>query len=311
MLESAEVLGACDRIAEFVRRALEESGRSGIAVAMSGGLDSTVTAALCVRGVGAERVKGFFLPEREGPAEDRTDAELAARWLGVRLDTHDMTKALDALGVYDFVLSKVPGEFLRAAVVRAAYGLRRLVSREDPLEGGQRGSRSAVVSRSAAHFKARHRMRMVFLYFRAERENLLVAGAANRTEKLTGIYTRFGVDDCADIMPVAGLYRTEVLRAAEALGVPERIRGKTPAPGIIPGVRDKYVYLLDLESGVLDRVLEELVAGGETAAVAGRLGLPQARVERVAAAMRAAQELRGLPREAGPHGRNPRPESRP
>lgn len=295
MIEPGEAARVCDRITAFVRNSLEESGRSGVAVAMSGGLDSSVTAALCVRGVGADRVTGFALPEMEGPPEDLADADLVARWLGIKLETYDVTRALRELGVYDFLLSRLPGDALRAAVVRAAYGLRRLMSDEDPLTGVLSGSRSAVVARASAHFKARHRMRMVFLYFRAERMNLLVAGAANRTEKLTGIYARFGVDDCADIMPLAGLFRTEVLRLADPLEIPARIRSKTPAPGIIPGVKDKYQYLLGLESSRLDAVLEGLDSGSPPWEVAARSGIEVEHVERIASVMAAAGSMAAIP----------------
>jgi NAD+ synthase len=297
VIEARDAPCICDRIAAFVRDSLESSGRSGVAVAMSGGLDSSVTAALCVRGVGADRVTGFALPEREGPPEDLDHARLVASRLGVRLETYDITRALDDLGVYDFVLSRLPGEALRAALVRAAYGLRRLTSGEDPLLGSLGGSKSPAVSRASAHFKARHRMRMIFLYFRAERMNLLVAGAANRTEKLTGIYSRFGVDDCADIMPIAGLLRTEVGRLAEALDVPAEIRSKTPSPGIIPGVKDKYQYLLGLESGALDAVLEGLASGASREEVARRCGVDVEQVSRVASVMAAAAQIAATPLE--------------
>jgi len=136
---------------------------------------------------------------------------------------------------------------------------------------------------------------MVFLYFRAERMNLMVAGAANRTEVLTGIYSRFGVDDCADIMPVGGLLRTEVLRLAEHLDVPAYIRSKTPAPGIIPGVTDKYRYLLGLDSHVLDEMLEALDSGAAPADVAAGTGVDIGDVERVVAAMAAARAMRAVP----------------
>jgi NAD+ synthase len=138
---------------------------------------------------------------------------------------------------------------------------------------------------------------MVYLFFRAERRNLLVAGAANRTEKLTGIYSRFGVDDCADIMPIGGLYRTEVLRLAEALDIPTRIRSKTPAPGIIPGVRDKYVYLLGRASDRLDPILEDLVSGASPAEVAERHGIETDHAQRIASIMATAEALRSTPRE--------------
>jgi NAD+ synthase len=297
MLAKDRAAEVCDEIAAFVRSSLEKTERSGIAVAMSGGLDSSVTAALCVRGVGADKVTGFSLPEREGPPKDVDDTEFMAQRLGIKLDTYDISSALGDMGVYDFVLSRLPGEALRAAIVRTAYGVRRMISDEDPLAGGLGGSKSAALSRASAHFKARHRMRMVYLFFRAERRNLLVAGAANKTEKLTGIYSRFGVDDCADIMPIAGLYRTEVLALANELEIPDRITSKPPSPGIIPGVKDKYVYLMGLPSDRLDEVLEAFESGASRPEIASRHGLDGEHVERIAAIMQEARDMKKIPLE--------------
>jgi hypothetical protein len=154
-----------------------------------------VTAALCVRGVGPERVVGLALPEKEGPPGDVNDAEVVARWLGIRLERHDMTRALREMGAYDFPISRVPGHALRAGVVRAAYGLRT----------------------------------------------------------------------------------------------------KTPAPGIIPGVTDKYRYLLGLESERLDRVLEGLAAGSAPEEVAARCGIEAEHARRIACVVAAAARMAAVP----------------
>ena len=278
----------------FIREALEGSPREGIAVGLSGGLDSTVTTALAVRAVGPENVTAFLMPEREGPRDDTTDGLFVAEWLKIEATTADVTAALDGLGVYDFLLSKLPGP-ASEALVRVMYVTRRVFGRQHPLVESLSGSPSRFVHKAAAHVKIRHRMRMVALLFEAEKRNLLVAGAANRTEKLTGIYTRFGVDDCADIMPIGNLYRTEVLDVARALGVPDRITAKPPAPGIIPGVRDKYVYFLGLSAEEVDAALIGLESGGSPDDVAERLGLDAGPVRRLAVVREAAAGLRELP----------------
>jgi len=283
-----------ERVIGFIRRALDDSPRTGVAVGLSGGLDSTVTTALSVRAVGPDHVTAFLMPEREGPPQDRDDGRFVADWLGIESVTVNITAALDGLGVYDFLLSKLPSP-ISEGLVRFSYQARRLLARDDPLVESLTGSPNPAVYKAAAHFKVRHRIRMVALLFEAEKRNLLVAGAANRTEKLTGIYTRFGVDDSADIMPIANLYRTEVLEAARALGVPDRILSKPPAPGIIPGVRDKYRYLLDLPAEDVDRTLEALEEGATPDEVARRLSLAEEPVRRVARIRREARRLRELP----------------
>jgi NAD+ synthase len=295
MLDESGVRNSIKSIEHFIRSAVEDSSRSGVAVGLSGGLDSTVTAALGAAAIGPERVMSFFLPEREGPDEDAEDARRVAEWLHIDLVERDVTNALDDLGVYDLVLSKLPGDLLRKALVRVVYGLRGLLPGADPFIDAQEGRAVAPIAGATAGFKARHRMRMVYLFFEAERRGLLVAGTANRTERLTGIYTRFGIDDCAHLMPIGSLYRTDVLAVARALGVPEEISSKPPSPGIIPGVTDKYDYLLGLTSDVLDSVLEAVVRGEEPAAAARRLSVEPKTVARVAQLVRHAAGLRDLP----------------
>ena len=153
-----------ERITEFIARSLEESPRTGIAVGLSGGLDSTVTSALAARAVGAESVTTFLLPEREGPRDDTGDGLFVSDWLGTPCVRVDVTAALDCVGVYDFLLSKLPAP-ASEALVRLAYESRRLFSSQDPLVASLTGSPSPFVHKAAAHVKIRHRMRMVTLLF--------------------------------------------------------------------------------------------------------------------------------------------------
>ena len=52
-------------LAEFLRRSVDELEREGVVLGLSGGLDSSVVAALCARAMGPEKVLALMLPERD------------------------------------------------------------------------------------------------------------------------------------------------------------------------------------------------------------------------------------------------------
>jgi NAD+ synthase len=82
------------------------------------------------------------------------------------------------------------------------------------------------------------RVRMCYNYLLANDEKLLVLGTGNRSEMLVGYYTKYG-DGGVDILPIGGLYKTEVREVARELGVSEDIVGKTPTAGLWEGQTDE------------------------------------------------------------------------
>lgn len=89
---------------------------------------------------------------------------------------------------------------------------------------------------AASNVKAR--MRMVTLYYFAQKHDMLVVGSSNKSEFMTGYFTKYG-DSASDILPLASFYKTEIYELAEALGVPERIRTKSPSAGLFEGQTDE------------------------------------------------------------------------
>jgi NAD+ synthase len=280
------------RIEQFVREAVEGRGTDGVLVAVSGGLDSSTTACLCVRAVGTERVVGLFMPERDGPPEDEVRAGRVAEWLGLRLESVDITAHLEALGACRTVLDRLPGRKARSLAVgaasRAGHAFRRLGLAGPGGVGGGTGAGRRVLAAAAA----RHRVRMVTAFLWAQERNLLVAGCANRTEKEAGLFVRFGVDHCADIMPIAPLYRTEVLGLAAHLGVPTEVLEARPDPGLLPGAADKYRFFLRADAAQVDLVLAGLAAGAAPAEIAEAHGLSRGVVERVCRAAESSEHMR-------------------
>lgn len=82
------------------------------------------------------------------------------------------------------------------------------------------------------------RLRMIILYYHANKHNGFVIGTTNRSEYLTGYFTKFG-DGACDVEPILHLYKHEVMEAARLLGVPASIIGRKPSAGLYPGQTDE------------------------------------------------------------------------
>ncbi len=94
---------ACREIEAFVRVEVRRLGKRGVVIGLSGGLDSTVCAYLCVHALGRRRVLALTLPERDSHPDNTRDAEEVARTLGLRVERVDLGPILARLGVYDIV----------------------------------------------------------------------------------------------------------------------------------------------------------------------------------------------------------------
>ena len=68
----------------------------------------------------------------------------------------------------------------------------------------------------------RARIRTNILYYYANAKNLLVLGSSDKSEHLIGYFTKFG-DGAADIVPIISLYKLQVRKIAEFLGVPKNV----------------------------------------------------------------------------------------
>lgn len=83
-------------LTSFIRDAVETSGTQGVVVGLSGGVDSSLSAALAARALGPERVHGFLLPYRTSSPESERDARAVAGHLGVSHRVIDISPMVDA-----------------------------------------------------------------------------------------------------------------------------------------------------------------------------------------------------------------------
>lgn len=254
------------RIMEFISRFVEERGASGVALGLSGGLDSAVVAALCVRAISKERVHALLLPERDSSPESVADAKALSEQLGIEHRVFDMTAALTELGCYERAASDVTkfGGGTRAAV-RIFPGLARKGYLTHIKGGGGTQFRQFL-----AFHRIKHRLRMVTVYREAEERNLTVATCANRTEYETGFFVRYG-DDSGDFAPIKHLYKTQVFMLGRYLGLPESILDKQPSPDLFSGMKDEEIMGISYE--VLDTVLWGLASGLDGKGIEERFGI--------------------------------------
>jgi NAD+ synthase len=252
------------RIEQFIRRGLNDYQRDGVLLGLSGGIDSAVVANLAVRALGAGRVAVLLLPERDSSPSSKADALLEIARLGVKYREVSITPMLAALGIYDLLPLQILGiRQVKSAVVRQQHGKQAEALGETPFRAGLLGTRDLgepkrLIDAGNAYARAKHRLRMVTLYYYADQENRLVLGTTNRSEAETGFVVKWG-DNVADIEPIVPLYKTQVRQLAAYLGVSQAIIDKAPSPDLLPGIVDELA--LGVDYATLDVILWGLGCG--------------------------------------------------
>lgn len=240
------------RIKDFI---FSSCSRDGVVVPISGGLDSSVVAALCVDALGKSKVTGLQLPEKQGNPDAEYYANMLAKHLDITSVRIDISPMLKAFGTYSYILSYFPTRRWKGRLVR-----RFMTSSEGESNYVRvlKGQGDTLIRKGLASFFTKQRVRLVAAYSYAEKNNLQVVGCAHKSEELTGLCVKYGIDDAADLMPIGHLFRTQIIQLAHALGIPGEILGRTPNPDIIPGITDKYQDVLGVNAEKVDLVLYAL-----------------------------------------------------
>lgn len=282
--------------------ALQQLNRKGVVVAISGGIDSGVVAALCVKALGSARVLGLMLPEADSSPDSLHFANLLAQSLGLRTEVEDISGILNAAGCYrrrDDAIRKVIPEYadgykckivLPDQVNGSVYPIFSVVV-QSPL--GQRTKARLTLDSylgvvAATNFKQRTRKMMEYYY--ADLFNYAVAGTPNRLEYDQGFFVKNG-DGAADLKPIAHLYKTQVYQLAAYLGIPEEIQKRPPTTDTYPLDQSQEEFYFPLPYDRMDLCLyakNHDLQPEEVAPVVGLTAQQVARVYRVIDSTRSA-----------------------
>ena len=203
-----------DKLISWIRDKVLAAECKGVVVGMSGGLDSSVLAVLCYRAF-PQSMFGVLMPCYSSQEDEKHALAVASKF-------SIPTKAVVLDTVFDALLKILPDDKVDRGVSRIVKGNLKV------------------------------RLRMLTLYYFANRLKYMVAGAGNRSELSVGYFTKYG-DGGVDILPLGNLVKGQVRELASFLSIPQEIISKPPSAGLWQGQTDEGELGLSYEE--LDRYL--------------------------------------------------------
>ena len=274
-----------DRIAVTLRaQVLKQLRRKGVVVGLSGGIDSTVVAALAVKAFGPGNVLGIYMPEEDSDPDSLRLGRQVAEWLGIDTVLEDISPMLIGAGCYrrrDEFIRRVFPEYglgwknkvvLKKANGTAGYNVFNLVVRGPHGEQKEARMPLEVYLGIVATTNMKQRTRKQIEYFHADRLQYAVAGTPNRLEYDQGFFVKNG-DGAADVKPIAHLYKSQVYQLAAHFGAPEEIRTRPPTTDTYSLEQTQEEFFFGIPLKTLDVCMYALDHGIPADTVAPAVGL--------------------------------------
>jgi len=287
----------CAREAEIIQAWIREQvcrrfKKKGAVIGLSGGLDSSVVAALAVRALGEDRVLGLLMPERDSSPNTLPLSQAIARHLNIKVVHEDITGALQALGCYER-----RDEAIKLVIPEYGPDWKSKMVLPNILDDGQyrvfcvvaQSPDGPVIEKrvtldsylgivAATNFK--QRTRKMLEYYHADRMNFAVVGTPNYLEYNLGFFVKLG-DGAADLKPIAHLYKTQVYHMADFLQLPLAIRTQQPTTDTYSLFQTQEEFYFSLPYHNMDLILYGKENGFSAAEISTQVKLSPTQVERV------------------------------
>lgn len=209
------------QLSSWIKEVVLTAGGKGVVFGMSGGIDSSVVAVLCQKSF-PDNCLGIIMPCHSDKM-DQTHAELVGATFKIPMKLVVLDK------VFDSMVNILPDD---------GYD---------------------TTTKKVAEANIKPRLRMLTLYYFANRLNYLVVGSSNRCELYVGYFSKYG-DGGVDLMPLANLVKGQVRELAMYLGIPSEIVNKPPSAGLWSGQTD------EVELGLTYQELDAYLLSGEAKA---------------------------------------------
>lgn len=192
-MDQLNVTETTDNCIQWIIDWFEKNGKGCKAViGISGGKDSSIVAALCVKALGKDRVMGVLMPNGE-----QADIDMAE-------------KLVNYLEIYHIIVN------IRPAVLAVKHSVKPVLD--------DHWSKQTAINLPA-------RIRMATLYAVSQTVNGRVANTCNLSEDWVGYSTRYG-DAVGDFSPLSNLTVTEIKQIGRILGLPDDLINKAPSDGL-------------------------------------------------------------------------------
>ncbi|MFH1575980.1 MAG: NAD+ synthase [Candidatus Margulisiibacteriota bacterium] len=235
------------QLVTWIKNKVQAAGAKGCVFGLSGGIDSAVVGVLCKKAY-PDKVLGLLMPCYSGEEDLKHAQELAKKF--------DIpTELVDLKTVNNELFVQLEGKAYDGKAMDLAIA------------------------------NLRPRLRMISLYYQANKLNYLVVGTGNRSESVMGYFTKYG-DGGVDLLPLGGLLKSQVRELAEELGIPKVIIERKPSAGLWHGQTDEE------EMGISYEMLDKIIVGLEKKKLAG---LDKKLVDKVKQKMAATEHKRCLP----------------
>ena len=188
------------KIIRFIQNTVKIANSKGIVIGISGGIDSSVVATLCAKALGKKNIFGIILP-CESKLEDVKHGILLAETIDIPYKVVNLDETYNTL-------------------IKA---INSTVKKND---------------NSMAYANIKPRLRMTILYFESALKGYLVVGTTNKSEWITGYFTKYG-DGGTDFEPIGNLLKREVVALGHHLGLPEVLVNRVPNAGLFGDQTDE------------------------------------------------------------------------